>query len=241
MNPSWVEPAWAREPSDRKDPLLESPSMPPSSPDAENAGAAYLRSLKTGEQRTGTSAQPPDTAAQPISAVAGTSGSLSSWGGHERRRSIRYKCNGTAEFRLANSDIRTWGTLTDVSLHGCYVEMMQTSPTGTAVDLVLKANGIRIEVMGEVRVSYPFLGMGIIFTEITDEGRHHLQELLESFSETAHPPAVSQRENPGNAASQTLPVIVDATAALSSIVRFFQTRSVLTRRDFEELIRKTER
>lgn len=238
MNPSWVEPSWAREPSDLKDPLLEPPSMPPSSPDAENLGAAYLRSLKDGEH-TDTVSPPTETIAQGTPAAGGTTSSISSWGGQERRRSTRYKCNGSAEFRLANTDIRTWGTLTDVSLHGCYVEMMQTSPTGTLVDLVLKANGIRIEVKGEVRVSYPFLGMGIIFTEITQEEQHHLQQLLESFSQAAHAPVLAQ-ESPGNAPSETLPVIVDATAVLSSILKFFQTRSVLTRRDFTDLIRKTQ-
>ena len=56
-----------------------------------------------------------------------------------------------------------WGTLTDISLHGCYVEMNATSPIDTKVDLVLKSFGIRIEVSGTVRTSYPFLGMGIGF------------------------------------------------------------------------------
>jgi hypothetical protein len=37
-----------------------------------------------------------------------------------------------------------WGTVTDVSLHGCYVEMNTTSPAGTEVDLVLKSFGIRL-------------------------------------------------------------------------------------------------
>jgi hypothetical protein len=46
---------------------------------------------------------------------------------------------------------RMWGTVPDVSLHGCYVEMNTTFPVGTKVDLVLKSFGIRIESPGTVR------------------------------------------------------------------------------------------
>jgi hypothetical protein len=68
--------------------------------------------------------------------------------------------------REALLDARMWGTVTDVSLHGCYVEMNTTFPAGTEVDLVLKSFGIRIETPGTVRASYPFLGMGICFAEM---------------------------------------------------------------------------
>jgi hypothetical protein len=58
------------------------------------------------------------------------------------------------------------GNVTDVSLHGCYVEMNITFPAGTKAALVLKSFGIRIETPGTVRASYPFLGMDICFAEI---------------------------------------------------------------------------
>src|SRR5258708_31839244 len=91
----------------------------------------------------------------------------------ERRQSPRLRCSGSAELRTGASDARMWGTLTDVSLHGCYVEMNTTFPVGTKVDLVLKSFGIRIETPGTVRVSYPFLGMGASFAEV--EPVHQLQ------------------------------------------------------------------
>ena len=56
--------------------------------------------------------------------------------------------------------MRTWGTFTDLSIRGCYIEMTATFPVGARVDLSLELNGIRAETQGEVRVSYPFLGMG---------------------------------------------------------------------------------
>ena len=87
----------------------------------------------------------------------------------ERRSSPRYKCEGSAEFRAEGSEIRTWGTFTDISMNGCYVEMTATFPVGSRVDLSLELHGVRFEVKGEVRVSYPLLGMGIAFTEISEQ------------------------------------------------------------------------
>ena len=40
---------------------------------------------------------------------------------------------------------------------------------GAIVDLELELNGVRAEVKGEVRVSYPFLGMGVAFRDMTVE------------------------------------------------------------------------
>ena len=45
--------------------------------------------------------------------------------------SPRYACSGSVEFRTEGSDVRMWGTLTDISLHGCYVEMTTTFPVDT--------------------------------------------------------------------------------------------------------------
>ena len=53
----------------------------------------------------------------------------------DRRQSPRLRCSGSVEFRAEGSDVRIWGTLTDISLHGCYVEMSTTFPVDARVDL----------------------------------------------------------------------------------------------------------
>ena len=65
-------------------------------------------------------------------------------------------------------DVRTWATFSDVSLHGCYVEAQATYPVGTILHMKLEANGVRVETKGNVRVSYPYLGMGIAFVDMSD-------------------------------------------------------------------------
>ena len=129
------------------------------------SGAAYLRSLK---QTDGT-ANPGERSSDAVS---------------ERRRSVRYRCDGSAEFRTAGTDIRTWGTLADVSMHGCYVEMTATSPVGTVVELTLDAAGVRVHATGEVKVSYPFLGMGIAL-KVPLEEQAGLREMLQRLAARA--------------------------------------------------------
>lgn len=64
------------------------------------------------------------------------------------RQSPRIRCSGSVEFRSEGSDEHLWGTLTDISLHGCYVEMSDTFPVDTNVYLVLKSFGLRIQTQG---------------------------------------------------------------------------------------------
>jgi len=101
----------------------------------EENGVQYLRSLKNAAGDAGT----------PTASPTGADGESpqTSPTGKERRRSLRYRCSGSAEFRAEGSDVRMWGTLTDISLHGCYIEMSTTFPVDTSVDLSLEAAGIR--------------------------------------------------------------------------------------------------
>ena len=93
--------------------------------------------------------------------------------------SPRYKCEGSAEIQEDGREVRTWATFSDVSLHGCYVEAQATYPVGTTLHLKLEANGIRVECQASVRVTYPYLAMGISFGEMSDENRRALKELIE--------------------------------------------------------------
>ena len=137
----------------------------------DSSGAQYLRRLKQ-------DLEPPQGLPAP---AATTAPAESPTPPSERRQSPRYKCEGSAEFRVEGSDVRTWGTFTDLSLGGCYVEMKATFPVGAMVDLALELNGVRAQVKGEVRISYPFLGIGIAFREVTPENQLRLEEMVYSL------------------------------------------------------------
>jgi len=134
----------------------------------ESSGADYLRKLK----------QDLHPAPAFEESTVAPSPAASADGKQERRINPRYKCEGSAEFRTEGSDVRTWGTFADLSLGGCYVEMKATFPVGALVDLTLDLNDVRVQVKGEVRISYPFLGIGIAFRDISPENQLHLKQMI---------------------------------------------------------------
>jgi len=151
----------------------------------------------------------------------------------DRRRNPRYKCEGSAEFRIEGSDVRTWATVTDLSRSGCYVEMQATSPVDTPVDMGIEVRGIRVQVKGCVRVCYPFLGMGIAFTEIANHDEAQLEQILLRLAS-----ALSAPSHPADAKQVPDSSTVNATLTLDAVARFFQTHATLTREQFTELIQR---
>lgn len=199
----------------------------------EENGADYLRRLKVDVE------QPLATPVQPPAAPAVADPPTASPNPAERRRSPRYKCEGSAEFRVGGTDVRTWGTFTDLSIRGCYIEMMATFPVGARVDLSLELNGIRAETQGEVRVSYPFLGMGIAFRETTEENQARLQAMVRSLLPTARvleasPTGAIQK------ADSLLPLIVNPAAALQALVGFFENHTVMSQTEFVQTLRRSQ-
>ena len=80
------------------------------------------------------------------------------------------------------SEIHTWACFKDISMHGCYVEATATYPVGTNLRLKLAAKGFQVNAKGNVRVNYPYLGMGIAFTEMSADDRARLRSLLETVA-----------------------------------------------------------
>ena len=179
------------------------------------SGAAYLRGLKQTDGNT----KPGERSSDAVS---------------ERRRSVRYRCDGSAEFRTAGTDIRTWGTLADVSMHGCYVEMTATSPVGTVVELTLDAAGVRVHATGEVKVSYPFLGMGIAL-KVPGEEQAGLREMLQRLAARASISSANDNPNRSGPAA-TLPTFAEAGEFVKRLARFFDTHSSLSKDEFLRLL-----
>ena len=194
-------------------------------------GVDYLRRLK-GAVAEGA---PADAVARGGGEAPAAANSLA-W--KERRQSPRLRCSGSAEFRTEASDARMWGTVTDVSLHGCYVEMNTTFPVGTKVDLVLKSFGIRIEAPGTVRASYPFLGMGICFAEIQPVQLMQLKQLLAALSgRSAVSNGIPAQEN---GMKDTL-ASADPRVFLVAITEFFQKNQLLSRSEFHQIAKRARR
>jgi hypothetical protein len=189
-----------------------------------SSGADYLRRLK----------QDQEPFAESSPAPAGNESSAPP----ERRQNARYKCEGSATFRTQGSDVRTWGTFTDLSIGGCYVELKATFPAGAIIDLELELNGVRAQLKGEVRVSYPFLGMGVAFRDMTPENHRQLQAMIDSLTPAVQKAHAIETESTAHASS--LPIIVNAGAALQVLADFFDVHVQLTKEEFVRLLRKSQ-
>ena len=208
-----------------------------------NDGSAYLKAL-----RKSTSGQPGAAAAAParesvyVTSVASPAQGGETFEGAEKRRSRRYKCEGSAEVREERCDVRTWATFTDVSLHGCYVEAQATYPAGTLLHMKLEVNGIRFETTGKVRISYPYLGMGIAFEDISDDNMVRLKQVLAGLSSpSVFMGSQARMVNPATGPIEVFPPITNPEAAVAAIVGFFETGQVLMREEFVRLLKKTQK
>jgi hypothetical protein len=218
-----------------------------------DAGAAYLASLRQSTTPTSAGAgaarapvpgpTPGPTNIDAGSAVPATTTNTSA----EKRRSPRYRCTGNARLQETSSSAPAWATFADISMHGCYIETSVPLRLGTTLGLKLEANGVRVEVTGEVRVVYPGLGMGISFTSVSTEDRARLQRLVRSIS----PPSVivPSFPRPSQAAaspalptpaprSDVPPAAPNPAATLQAIQKFFENRHVMGREEFLKILRR---
>jgi len=192
-------------------------------------GVAYLRRLK---------GQAPHDVGSAENSISRMPAPHSSPAQKERRRSPRFLCSGSVEFQTEDTDIRMWGTLTDISLHGCYVEMSTTFPVDTKVSLVLESLGVRVQAQAAVRLSYPFLGMGMCFTEIEPGQQLQLEHLLSAL-------AGQRALLSGSPAEQTgLPEILasaDPWACLEEIAEFLRKNPAISREEFYQIAKRVRR
>ena len=163
------------------------------------------------------------------------------FGGAEKRRSQRLRCEGSVDIREEGCDVRTWARFSDISMHGCYVESQATYPVGTILYMKLDANGVRVEAKGTVKVNYPYLAMGIAFLELSDENRVRLRELLGTIRPSCF--VVGPGAVPAAPAAGPMvpgPAIADPGAAVNALVAFFRERQTLTREEFVTIVRKSQ-
>lgn len=202
--------------------------------DEYNNGVAYLMALR----QASTAAPSPSPELDPAN-VDSTGGQ--EFQGINKRRSPRYKCEGSAQIREEGKDVATWATFTDISLHGCYVEAQATYPVGTILHLKLEVNGIRLETKGNVRVNYPYLGMGIAFVDLSGDSEAHLRQMLAGI---VHPcmimgPGIASCL-PSEGRLDTVPVITNPQAAINELLDFFENRQMLMREDFLRILKKSQ-
>ena len=84
----------------------------------------------------------------------------------EKRRSPRYSFIASAELIEERADVRIASRVSELSLHGCYLDMMNPFPTGTMVLVKIAAGDAFFEAKGKIVYSHPNMGAGVGFLEV---------------------------------------------------------------------------
>lgn len=84
----------------------------------------------------------------------------------ERRRSPRYSFIASAEITDERENARITSNISDLSLEGCYVELPNPFPQGTAVMLEIYTDEDFMETHATVAFHEPKLGMGLHFNDM---------------------------------------------------------------------------
>lgn len=97
----------------------------------------------------------------------------------ERRRTPRYIFIASAELYEENSDLRVASRVSELSLHGCYLDMMNPFPTGTLILLKIFAGDLTFQAKAKVIYSTPNVGAGVAFLEVEPKDQHILNQWME--------------------------------------------------------------
>jgi c-di-GMP-binding flagellar brake protein YcgR len=96
----------------------------------------------------------------------------------ERRRFPRIKASVPVEVHSAENVASLRAATHEISLSGCYIEMMFTMQVGTKVGLVFWLDEDKVSATAVIATRYPQVGNGIGFTEIAPEDRAKLSHFL---------------------------------------------------------------
>jgi CheY-like chemotaxis protein len=102
-----------------------------------------------------------------------------------RRGQTRYACRLGAEVYQQGSSVRNYCHLSDLSPGGCYLEMPLAFPTGTAVEITVRTQEMKLRLAGKVKASHPGYGMGVSFTLNSKDERHGVQQLIDFVAAAA--------------------------------------------------------
>jgi hypothetical protein len=99
----------------------------------------------------------------------------------ERRTSPRLKTTNSVEVYRAGETAPIRTRTADLSRGGCFLEMPNPLPKGVPIRLALWVKEFKLWANAEVVTSTPGFGIGVKFTEMTDQDRKELNQFIESL------------------------------------------------------------
>ena len=107
----------------------------------------------------------------------------------ERRRTPRYSFIASAELVEERADVRIATRVSELSLHGCYLDMMNPFPVDTRVLVKISASEDLFQSHAKVIYSQPNMGAGLAFLDVEPQYLTVLQRWLDD-AEKNHQKAI---------------------------------------------------
>jgi hypothetical protein len=102
---------------------------------------------------------------------------------NERRRTQRYGFIASAELVEIKADVRMVSRVSELSRHGCYLDMINPFPKDTLVLVKISAGDAYFEGKGNIAYTQPNLGAGVKFTEIEQQYVPVLERWLDELEQ----------------------------------------------------------
>ena len=99
--------------------------------------------------------------------------------GSERRRTPRYTFIASAELIEETSDVRIATRVSELSLHGCYLDMMNPFPIGTLVLVKISDGEAFFQAKSKIVYSQQNMGAGVTFLTTEPEYQTILERWLD--------------------------------------------------------------
>jgi hypothetical protein len=100
----------------------------------------------------------------------------------ERRHAPRYPFIAEAEVTETSSDTKLVAKTSDLSIRGCFLDMLNPSPQGTNVRVTISHEGATFTALGSVVFVLPNMGMGVVFTSVEHGQQAILQKWIATLS-----------------------------------------------------------
>jgi hypothetical protein len=100
----------------------------------------------------------------------------------ENRRSPRFAFYASAEITELQTQTRLTARTSELSRHGCYMDMVNPLPIGTTVKIKLIHHELTFEAAGRVIYPQTNMGMGVAFDEIEADRAATVEKWLSDLS-----------------------------------------------------------
>jgi PilZ domain len=98
----------------------------------------------------------------------------------ERRKAERYKLSVGIQLSDDHQQVSMRSSTADVGIGGCYIETIFPPAVGVSLQVLLWLGSTKLLAKGVVRASYPGVGMGIEFLDLSWEETERLYKFLEA-------------------------------------------------------------